>query len=227
MRRIIEMLEAVALVALIIALAGLIAIERTIGKGLPPLLLSAQAAAGRLSAASDALARAANAESKAAPQQTREVSKAVADAHDLLAHTDISLNGPHGLIPRISASVADQQARLDELEREANRAIADLDAAVQRAQPAIQDLASASGGISRAANDPAITQALANLASATGRADSVLRNLDAISASGNRDAAMIEKRLREALKPASLLKSALLRALGIAAPAAEIAASVR
>jgi len=220
-------LEAAALVALIVALLGAISIERIVRNSLPGIFDGSREAVGKLSAASDALALAADAESRAAPQQTREVSKAVADAHDLLAHTDISLNGPHGLIPRISASVADQQARLDELEREANRAIADLDAAVQRAQPAIQDLASASGGISRAANDPAITQALANLASATGRADSVLRNLDAISASGNRDAAMIEKRLREALKPASLLKSALLRALGIAAPAAEIAASVR
>ncbi len=227
MRRIIEMLEAVALVALIIALAGLIAIERTIGKGLPPLLLSAQAAAGRLSAASDALARAANAESKAAPQQTREVSKAVADAHDLLAHTDISLNGPHGLIPQLSASLAEQQAQVDGIEAQARQALADLDAAEKQSQKALKAIAGGAQAAQGAISGPQVVQALNNLAAASHEADSALKSLDSIAASGNRDAAMLEAKLRQALKPASLAKSILMHLLGIAGPAAQVATAGR
>lgn len=94
-------------------------------------------------------------------------------------------------------------------------------------QVALKSLSNASQGLQDATNNPAIGESLGNLEKATAEADTALANLDAISASGNRDAQMVESRLREALKPASLAKSIIYHALGIAAPAAQIASAVK
>ncbi len=244
MKRIIELLEAATLVVALVALTGLIGIERIVRQNLPSILASAQTAARRFASASDSLSNAARKQNLYLDQTSRELDKTVADAHDLLLHTDLSLNGRNGrggLLPYASALVSDQQLQLDVIEAHASKALADLDAAEHQAQPilsslneAAQSAAQTAHGASnvvsiaaRAAGNPSIAESLQRLDLALAESDATLANLQAISASGNRDAVMIEARLRKALKPASMLKSALLRALGMAAPAAQIASSLR
>jgi len=214
-RSIIETLEAAALIALIVALWGAIALEGTLRQKLPGILDSAARAAQHFDTASGAVAKAAVDQDAELEDENRRTKKLITHASDLLAHTDLSLNGPDGLLPT-------QAKQLSAIEDQANRAIADLDIAVTEAQPAIKSLASASQSLATASQNPAIGETLANLDKSSQEAAIALQNLDQITASGNRDAQMVEKRLRQALKPASLAKSILMHALGLAAPAAEV-----
>ena len=89
-----------------------------------------------------------------------------------------------------------------------------------------------SGGIGVNANDVVVqtndvTRFNEFLLCNTAGAVQVLASLDGMAASGNRDAAMLEAKLREALKPATLAKSIFMRALGLAGPAAEVATAVK
>ena len=214
-RSIIETLEAAALIALIVALWGAIALEGTLRQKLPGILDSAARAAQHFDTASGAVAKAAVDQDAELADENRRTKKLITHASDLLAHTDLSLNGPDGLLPT-------QAKQLSAIEDQANRAIADLDIAVTEAQPAIKSLASASQSLATASQNPAIGETLANLDKSSQEAAIALQNLDQITASGNRDAQMVEKRLRQALKPASLAKSILMHALGLAGPAAEV-----
>lgn len=229
MRKFLNILEAATLIALLIALSEMIAIERSLRQKLPPILASTQIAATKIAVASDALADSARKQNRDLDQMSRELNKTVANAHDLLVHTDISLNGRNGsggVLPTASALLADQQLRLDAIEARACKAVTDLDSAEQNAQTILASLNQAAGNAANVAGNRDIPESLQRLDIALAEADATLANLQTISASGNRDARMIENRLHQALKPASLLKSALLHALSIAAPAAQIVSSM-
>jgi hypothetical protein len=179
--------------------------------------------------ASDSLSDAARKQDRYLDQTSRELNKTVADAHDLLIHTDESLNGRNGrggVLPSASALVSDQQLQLDAVEERATNALVDLEAAEQQALPILASLNQAVRAASSTAGNPRIAESLRRLDASLAEAETTLANLQAISASGNRDAAMIETRLRQALKPAGLLKSALLHALAVAGPAAQIASAL-
>jgi hypothetical protein len=237
MKRAVELLEAASLLAAIVALVGLIGIEGSVRHNLPSILASTQTAAKKFASASDSLSDSARKQNAYLDQTSRELNKTVADAHDLLVHTDLALNGRNGrggLLPSASALVAEQQLRLDVIEAQATKDLADLDAAEQQAQPILASIDETARSASNAAafaekiaGNSRITESIERLDLALAESDGTLANLQAISASGNRDAAMIEMRLRQALRPASLLKSALLRFLGFAAPAAQIASALR
>lgn len=244
MKRAIQVLQAAALIAATIAIIGLIGIEGSVRQKLPSILQSTQTAAQKFALASVSLNDAARKQDRCLDQTSRELSKTVADAHDLLVHTDFTLNGRNGrggLLTSASAVVADQKLQLDVIEARATKALADLDAAEQQAQPilaslndaardgarAAQSASEAAAVAAQTAGNPRIAESLQRLDLALDESDATLANLQSISASGNRDAAMIETRLRQALKPASLLKTVLLRVMGVAAPAAQIASSLR
>lgn len=227
MRRLIQTLEAAALIAAICALAGVIEIERTVQDKLPEILAASGDAAQKFAAAGDSVADAARKQDGYLDSTSRELDKTVADAHDLLIHTDESLNGRGGVLSAASRALAEQQVQFDALEARANVALIDLDAAEKQAQPILASLSHAAQDASDAAANPRIAESIDRLDAALAESDAVLANLQAISASGNRDAAMIEIRLRQALKPAGLLKSALLHAVGVVGPAAQIAAGIR
>lgn len=230
MRRFIEILEAAALSAAILAILGLIEIEHSIRLRLPGILASSESAAQKFTAASDSIADAARKQDRYLDHTSRELNKTIADAHDLLIHTDESLNGRDGHVGFFSGAsnmLAEQQTQLDALEMRADVALADLDAAEKQAQPLLASLSRAAQSAADTAGNPRIAESIGRLDSALAESDAVLANLQAISASGNRDAALIETRLRQALRPAGLLKSALLHTLGVVAPASQIAASVR
>ncbi len=229
MKRFLELLQAAALVVAIIALSGLIEIERTLRQTLPPILASTQRAAEKFASASDSLSDAARKQDVYLDQTSRELNKTVADAHDLLIHTDESLNGRNGrggVLPAAAGILAEQRSQLNAVETRANLALGDLDAAGKEAQPILASLNQAARAAADTAGNPHIAESLQRLDTSLAEAEATLANLQAISSSGNRDAAMIETRLRQALKPAGLLRSALLRVLGIAAPSAQIAAAI-
>jgi chromosome segregation ATPase len=227
MRRFIEILEAAALIAAIVALTGFVAIEGTVRERLPSILASTQVAAQKFAQASDSLSDAARRQDSYLDQTSRELNKTVADAHDILIHTDASLNGRNGVLLKVNELLAEQQSQLDAIEARAGEALADMDAAEKQAQPILASMSHAAERAAKAAADPRIGESLERLDVAMGEADATLANLQAASASGNRDAQMIEKRLRQALKPASLAKSILLHALGLAGPTAQIASAAR
>ncbi|MGH9740557.1 MAG: hypothetical protein ACRD4X_18515 [Candidatus Acidiferrales bacterium] len=237
MRRFIEFIEAclpvgkaAVLLVAVVVLVELAMIEGSVRERLPRILADSEAAAQKFAAASDPVADAAAKQDRYLDRTSRELSKTVADAHDLLVHTDESLNGRDGrggILPAASGLLTDQQIQLDTIEARANLALDDLDGAEKQAEPILASLNEAARRAARMAGNPSIAESLRRLDLALAESDATLANLQAISASGNRDAAMIENRLRQALKPASLLKSALLRALNIAGPAAQIGASLR
>lgn len=226
----------VACLVAILTLAGLLAIEYTVRRKLPSILDSAQTATREFASASESLKDVARKQDRYLDQTSRELNKTVADAHDLLIHTDIALNGRNGrggLLPSARALASDQESQLDALEARSAKSLADLDAAERQIQPILASLDEAAGSaadatnsLARTAGNPRIADCLERLDRALAESDAALANLQAISASGNRDAAMIEVRLRQALKPASLLKSALLRVLGVSSSAAPIVSAL-
>jgi hypothetical protein len=230
MRKITEILEALVLVAAIFAFVGLLKIEGTVRERLPEILANSESAARKFAAASDSIADTAREQDRYLGHTTRELNKTVADAHDLLIHTDESLNGRghrEGLLPAASALLVEQRMQLDMMESRADLAVDDLDAAEKHAQPILTSLNQTAQSAAATARNPQIAESLRRLELALSESDATLANLEAISESGNRDAIMIEVRLRQALKPARLLKSMLMRTLGIAAPAAAMAAGSR
>jgi len=244
MKRAVELLEIAALIGAIIALSGLISIEGSVRRKLPSILESAQTTAQKFASASDSISDAARKQDRYLDQTSRELNKTVADAHDLLVHTDFALNGRKGrggLLRSANAVVADQKLQLDLIDTRATKALDDLDDAEQRALPILTSLSDAARNGARAARsasdaaasaaktagNPRVDESLQRLDLALAESDATLANLQSISSSGNRDAVMIETRLRQALRPASILKAALLRALGVAGPAAQIASGLR
>jgi hypothetical protein len=72
-------------------------------------------------------------------RELTETNKVLADAHDLIAHTDITLNGPKGhpgLIPQATVLVQKTQPVMDHL----SEAAADLDATIRGIDATIQNL---------------------------------------------------------------------------------------
>jgi hypothetical protein len=111
-------------------------------------------------------------------------------------------------------------AGLAALEKHGAEAISQLQASIAGLAPAIDATNRAMQSVSAVAADPAIPEAIARLDSTTG-------HIDATTASVDRDAQLVEARLRQALKPASLAKSLFMRLLGIAGPAAQIATAAK
>ena len=156
-----------------------------------------------------------------------EFKKDLANLHDVLIHTDLSLNGRAGVLPVLSAAVSNQDAQLTALEKQATASIAEVQEATRQAEAVLGTLEATGQSLAALAANPAFLEALERLDDATGKANAILASVDAIAASGNRDAQMLETRLRQALKPASLAKSIFLHALGLAGPAAQIATAVK
>lgn len=127
----------------------------------------------------------------------------------------------------LNTAIADQDRSLLATEAKAGSAIDSLAAAEAQLDRVLANAAAASESAAQVAADPHLKDALAELDQATSEADTTLAHLSSIAASGDRDAQMLETRLRQALKPASLAKSLFERALGIAGPAAQIATAAK
>jgi len=143
---------------------------------------------------------------------------------NLLNKTDDSLNGKGGVLPVLAGAIADQNANMNAISLRAEAAIDTLNATIRDIQPLLAAATTAAQNGASLSGDPRISEALGRIDDATLQANDILEHLDMISASGDRDAAMLETRLRQALKPASLAKELFERILQVGPP---IATAVR
>jgi hypothetical protein len=172
-------------------------------------------------------------------RELTETNKILADAHDLIAHTDITLNGPKGhpgLIPQATTLVQHAQPVMDNLAT----AAADLDVTIRRTDATIQNLNAllASGTATMAeiqaslkrvndlivalegqVSDPSIKIALDNLAgSAKAMADGMTQ-----LAAASTDVRQIADKARETyLKPVNLWWGLVKELLPLAGSAAQV-----
>lgn len=135
------------------------------------VLANANLAMARLATASAALENAAQGQQSYVDRTSRELAKTVADAHDLLAHTDISLNGTKarpGLIPQLGLAIEAQSASALETQDTLRVSIADVSALSRELQASAANVAALSA-------DPRVGQSLAELAASS-------KNLNATTA---------------------------------------------
>jgi hypothetical protein len=172
-------------------------------------------------------------------RELAETNKVLADAHDLIAHTDITLNGPKGhpgLIPQATVLVQKAQPAMDNL----TAAAAHLDQAIQHTDVAIQNLnallasgtatmAEVQASVNRVNNlivalqgqvqDPSIKMALDNLA---GSAKAMADGMQQLAAAST-DVRQIADKARETyLKPVNLWWGLVKELLPLAGSAAQV-----
>jgi chromosome segregation ATPase len=150
----------------------------------------------------------------------KNVNAAVTQATGDLAEFRELLAGIERTNRTLDGAIAEQSGQATATEKEAQTALRDLAAALTRADAVLASM-------DRLANNPDAPEALKRLDAAIAEANSVLAHVDGAAASGERDMLLIEARLREALKPASLAKTIFMRAVGIAGPAAQIATAAK
>lgn len=125
-----------------------------------------------------------------AQRTQREVNKMVADAHDLLIHTDISLNGDTGVLPELTKT-------LESTNNLAGTAAADLNDTSQRLEPILADLSTGSAAF--AAQTPAIMLEVSKTS----------KHVDATSANIESTTADIQTAVHRATRPPNLAWSIL------------------
>jgi chromosome segregation ATPase len=150
----------------------------------------------------------------------KNVNSAVAQATDDLAEFKKLIAGLERTNETLDAAIATQSAEMVETQKQAQAALASLNAALVESSAVMADA-------DRVIADPALPEILKHLDAAIVQAESALEHVDSMAASGDRDMQMIEVRLRQALKPAGLAKTIFMRALGLAGPAAQVATAVK
>lgn len=144
------------------------------------------------------------AETKRIDASTKELQKTEASARLLIVRTDESLNGgPHvdGLLPQATESVKS-------IGIVSARAVTDLDRISTELEPSLESLARGTESFAQTAADPAIEKTLANL-------ESVSESSAGIARDAKESADLAEAKLKQALKPASMVKTIFLNAIGI------------
>ena len=172
-------------------------------------------------AQTSANARHATAEWEAASQQQAAYFTQAA------AKTDADLDALGSTIAQAGSTIAtanqvlkDQNAAALAVELQAQRTLAALETQTNQLAPILAH-------VDQLAGNPDLADMLHQLDATTADAQKAMASLDSIAASGDRDAQMLEARLREALKPATLAKTVFERLLGIAGPAAQIATAIK
>lgn len=127
----------------------------------------------------------------------------------------------------LATLIENQDLSLRTLETQATTDLTELDASEKQLTTAMTSASRASTSAAELLADPHLAASLAELDAAMAKTNDTMAHLTSIAASGDRDAAMLEARLREALKPASLAKTIFMRALGLAGPAAQVATAAR
>ena len=135
-----------------------------------------------------------------------EVYKTAAAARLVLVRTDHSLNDE--FMPKLGATMQDTDALM-------RQTASDMHATVLSMQPTLENLAEASAAAADAMADPHVRETLANVdvgtkaaAIAAGNVASTTQHVDAMSA-------LLEKRLRQMLKPLPLAERLLERLAGL------------
>lgn len=221
---------AVTAAAALTATAGIVWIERDVHRALADLpatvtdfhrtLIVAGGAAGDLE-------KTLRQERQASANQIASATASEQKLNALLDRATQFVDGLDSTNRTLAGAIADQNKSLLTLEQQATKEIADMDAATHVLGGVLMSAGQAAQSAAELAADPHLKRSLEQLDAAMSEANATLVQIDAIAASGNRDAQMIETRLRQALKPASLAKTLFERALGLAGPAAQIATAAK
>lgn len=188
MNSFLQILRAVFFVVAIIVLLALAVLfwdlHRAAGQ-LRGVLAHADTAMASFATASAALENAAQGQQSYVARDSRELAKTVADAHDLLVHTDLALNGTParpGLLANLSEAVKTQsdsalstQAQL----RASMKAVTDLSAELEAGA---QNLNAAAANSAKITADPNLAAALASFADSSKNVASTTAHLDASAA---------------------------------------------
>jgi DNA repair ATPase RecN len=172
-------------------------------------------------------------------RELQETNKVLADTHDLIAHTDATLNGPKahpGLIPQATTLIAKAQPAMDNLTaatKHLDEAILHTDSAIQSLNALLQSgtatMAEVQASVNRVNNlivalqgqvsDPSIKLALDNLAAAGKSMADGMQQLAAAST----DVRQIADKARDTyLKPVNLWWGLVKELLPLAGSAAQV-----
>lgn len=214
----------------LVAVAGIVWIERDVHRALadlPATVTDAHRAIVVAGGAAGDLEKTLRTERQASADQLSAAAAGQAKLNRLLDRATAFLGGLGETNRDLATLIENQDLTLRALEGQAATDLADLDASEKQLTIAMQNAGAATKSAAELAADPHLKDSLAALDFAMAQANVTLAHLSSIAASGDRDAAMLEARLRQALKPASLAKSIFMRALGIAGPAAQIATAAK
>jgi hypothetical protein len=148
-------------------------------------------------------------ERAASADQIRQASLSAVKLNTALDRASTFLDTLNGTGQLLGQAVTDQDQALLALEKQATADLVTLDDASRQLNAALGNTAAASKSAADLLADPAIGESIARLDGAMAKADETLAHLDSAAASGDRQMAMLEVRLRQALKPASLLRQLL------------------
>lgn len=143
-----------------------------------------------------------------------ETYKTMADLRLTIVRTDHSINDV--LVPKLSAALTDTDTLT-------NTAAQQLISTVAELRPTLNNLARASAAAANAMADPAIHETLTHVNETSMDLAATARDMDQTVASMARSANLIEGRVRQATKPASLAVRVAEKLLGITTQAAQIA----
>jgi chromosome segregation ATPase len=163
----------------------------------------------------------------ASKQQSAEITTAAQTTTADLQQFGVVLQQAQGAIGDARVTIANVDRDLDAqnaaalaVELQAQKTLAALEHQTDELAPILANL-------DKLTADPSLPDTLHQLDATMADAQKAMVSLDSIAASGDRDALMLEDKLREALKPATLTKTIFMRALGLAAPMAQIATAVK
>jgi ABC-type transporter Mla subunit MlaD len=172
------------------------------------LIANTNDAMAHFKAASVSLENAAASEQSYLARASQELAKTVADAHDILIHTDISLNGTRehpGLVPQLSAAVTAQSASALETQAQLRSSMAAVTGLSSTLETAVVNLNQATANVARLSADPGIPAAIADLASSS-------KNLASTTAEANGTMQDVHKaidwEIAQLEKPVSKIKAA-------------------
>lgn len=212
------------------AVGGIVWIERDIHLALadlPATVTDAHRAIVVAGGAAGDLEKTLRTERQASAEQLAAAAAGQQKLNHLLDNATAFLDGLGETNRDLATLIENQDLSLHALEGQATTDLADLDASEKQIAIASKEFTAASTSAAGLLADPHLTDSLAELDTAMAKTNDTLAHLSSIAASGDRDAAMLEARLRQALKPASLAKSAFERLLGIAGPAAQVATAAK
>jgi hypothetical protein len=172
---------------------------KTQSASLHAILATTDAAAAQLLAASAQAELAAQEERAYFAKTSLEAYKTAAAARLVLVRTDHSLNDV--LVPEMTASLAATDQLLQQ-------SAADLNSTTVAITPTLLNLTQASASAADAMANPHIAETLANVDAATKNVASTSQHVDEMSV-------MVEKRLRQLLKPATLAERLFERLAGL------------
>jgi hypothetical protein len=140
-------------------------------------------------------------------QATQKTNVDLDAMHDLILHTDASINLQ--LLPALTAGISQQNVQLAELEKQTAASLAQLQTATAQLEPVLQNATQATAAAAKLSADPSILATLQHV-------DATTASLASAMASVDRQVRMIEPATKKATTPPSKAAFILSSAFNIA-----------